>query len=164
MSGVLTFSQYLGGPDELQIKQVFPSDQSTLIYNFFQDITGFTFSADQQTIIVDELQFKRSTGEPNFTNSRVIGTFPYAPLPSGFQPEILDAEKGLVTVYLPAGLYTGPIIPDARKNVPITIVSLTWQDARTPPTIKTSRWALVQSWEPEVDPGDPVLSQDFSEL
>ena len=55
-------------------------------------------------------------------------------------------------------MYTGPIIPDARQNVPITVVALTWQDDSTPVQINTHRFALIQSWEPDVVVGDPILS------
>lgn len=164
MAGVLSFAQFIGGPDELQIKQVFPSDQSGVTYNFNRDISGWTFSADYQTIVVDAMQFRRGSGEPNFSNSHVIGTFPYAQVPEQFQPEVTDPELGFVEVYFPAGLYTGPIIPDARKNVPITIVSITWTTDDTPARVRTQRWALIQNWEPEVVAGDPTEDQDFTAL
>lgn len=39
-NGVLTFAQFVGGADQLILKQDFPSSQSSLIYNYDQDITG----------------------------------------------------------------------------------------------------------------------------
>jgi hypothetical protein len=156
MSGILNFNQYLGGPDQIKIEQVFPSNQKTLIYNFNQDITGWTFSMDQQTLVVDQMTFNRNTGQPNFSTSSVIGFFPKVELTGS--AVVTNAALGLVNVTLPAGMYTGPIIPDARLNVPITIVALTWSDAQTPAQINTHRWALVQCWEPDVVPGDPTAS------
>ena len=66
MAGVLTFSQYVGGADQLIIEQAFPSTQRSVVYNFDRDITGWTFSADYQTLVVDSVTFNRYTGEPNF--------------------------------------------------------------------------------------------------
>jgi hypothetical protein len=156
MAGVLSFDQYLGGADQIKIEQTFPKNQKTLIYNFGQDVTGWTFELDQQTLVVDTVQFNRNTGQPNFSNSTVIGSFPLEELAN--LVVVTDAVSGLVNVTFPQNMYTGPIIPDARKNVPITIVALTWTDANTPAEIRTHRWALVQSWEPDVFPGDPTES------
>ena len=65
MPGVLNFNQYIGGPDQIKVEQVFPSTQKTLIYNFGIDITGWTFAADYQTLVVDSVAFNRNTGQPN---------------------------------------------------------------------------------------------------
>ena len=164
MSGVLSFSQFVGGPDDMIVELVFPSNQKTLIYNFQTDITGWTFEADYQTIVVDSVQFSRATSQPNFTNSQVIGTFPKVEITGGFVPEVVNATNGTVKVHFPAGMYTGPIIPDARKNVPITVFSFTWTDANTPSQTMTHRHALVQSWEPDVVAGDPVLDPAYEAI
>jgi len=164
MSGVLTIGQYLGGPDDIIVEQTFPSNQKTLIYNFNTDITGWTFSADYQTIVVDTVQFSRATGQPNFTSSTVIGTFPKVEVAAPYVPQVVNASQGTVKVHFPAGMYTGPIIPDARKNVPIVIYSFTWTDNNTPPQTQSHRTALVQAWEPDVEPGDPTLEDDYTAI
>jgi len=156
MSGVLNFDQYLGGPDQIKIEQVFPSNQKTLVYNFNQDITGWTFVMDHQTLVVDQVTFNRNSGQPNFSTSSVIGFFPKVELTG--TAVVDNASTGRVLVTLPANMYTGPIIPDARLNVPITIVGITWTDDQSPAQINTHRWALVQCWEPDVTPGDPTAS------
>lgn len=156
MAGILSFDQYIGGADQIKVEQVFPKNQKTYVYNFNQDITGWTFELDQQTLVVDTVQFNRNTGQPNFSNSTVIGYFPKAEITGNVS--VSNASTGLVNVTFPANMYTGPIIPDARQNVPITVVALTWTDAQTPVQINTHRWALVQCWEPDVTPGDPVDS------
>jgi len=157
MAGVLNFDQYLGGADQIKIEQTFPKNQKTLLYDFNQDITGWAFELDQQTIVVDTVAFNRNTGQPNFAESTVIGYFPKAEIGSG-NISVQNASLGTVKVTFPQNLYTGPIIPDARKNVPITVIALTWTDAQTPAQINTHRWALVQCWEPDVTPGDPITS------
>lgn len=164
MAGVLDFQQYLGGADQIKIEQIFPSNQKTLVYNFGQDITDWTFTADYQTIVVDSVAFNRNSGQPNFSNSTVIGTFDKVDITGGFVPAVIDTANGIVKVYIPAGMYTGPIIPDARQNVPITIFALTWTDASTPVQINTHRWAFIQSWEPDVAPGDPTLDAGYTAL
>lgn len=169
MSGVLDFQQYVGGADQVKCEQWFPTNTRTLIYNFDQDITGWTFAARFQTIVVDTVQFNRYTGQPNFSKSTVIGHFAeedMSTFASGdYEPTVLSAESGTVRVYHPAGMYTGPIIPDARKNVPITVVTFEWTDVNSPvPNITQHRYALVQAWQPGTEPGDPTLDTDFIEL
>jgi hypothetical protein len=169
MAGVLDFQQYVGGADQIKCEQWFPSNRRTLIYNFQQDITGWTFEVDFQTIVVDTVTFQRYTGQPNFANSKVTGTFPKEEMSDFaggiYVPTIFNAEQGTVRVYHPDHMYTGPIIPDARKNVPITVVSLTWTDANSPiPNVNTHRFALVQCWEPDVVAGDPTLLTSFEPL
>jgi hypothetical protein len=163
MAGVLTFSQYVGGPDDVIVEQVFPSNQKTLIYRFNTDVTGWTFEADYQTIVVDQITFSRS-GQPNFSNSTVIGTFPKQEIEGAFVPTVEDTLTGTVKVHFPANMYSGPIIPDARRNVPIVVYSLTWSDANTPVQTMSHRQALVQCWEPDVVPGDPVLAANYTPL
>jgi hypothetical protein len=157
-SGVLNFSQYLGGADNIQIEQIFPSTQRTLQYNFSQNITGWTFSLDHQTIVVDSMSFDRNTGEPNFANSNVIGFFPSGVISTGTYVSVTNTVAGLVNITIPGGLYTGPVLPDARANVPITIVGVTWADNASPVNRNTHRWAFIQCYEPGVTPGNPVSS------
>jgi hypothetical protein len=164
MSGVLSFSQFVGGPDDMIVEMVFPSNQKTLIYNFNTDISGWTFSADYQTIVVDTVQFSRATGQPNFSNSQVIGSFPKTEITGGFVPQVVNAAEGTVKVHFPANMYSGAIIPDARKNVPITVYSFTWTDANTPAQTQSHRTALVMCYEPDVPVGDPTLEDDYTAI
>jgi hypothetical protein len=73
-------------------------------------------------------------------------------------------SAGTVDITIPTNLYTGAILPDARKNVPITIVSVTWTDASTPAQINTHRWAFIQCYEPGVNPGDPVNEATYTAI
>jgi len=170
MAGILSFSQYLGGPDNVQVEQIFPSNQKTLVYTFKDaagapiDLTGWTFTADYQTIVVDTVAFNRNTGQPNFSNSSVIGSFAKVDISGALAPSIIGAAQGTVKVNFPANMYTGPIIPDARSNVPMTIFSLTWSDASTPAQINTHRWCLIQCWEPDVVVGDPTQDAGYTAL
>lgn len=163
-SGVLNFSNFIGGPDEIQVENIFPSTQKTLQYNFGQSIEGWTFSVDYQTIVVDTLQFNRMTNKPNFTNSTVIGFFPKVEITGEYVPEVIDAALGTVKIHIPANMYQGPILPDARKNVPIVVFSVTWQDSSTPARINSHRWALVQCWEPDVAVGDPTTDVEYTAI
>jgi hypothetical protein len=164
MPGILDFQQYVGGPDQVQVEQVFPSDQKTLVYNFGRDITGWTFSSDHQTLVVDTIKFNRNTGKPNFADSTVIGSFPKAEITGATAPSVINASSGTVKVHLPAAMYAGPIVPDARVNVPITVFSVTWSDTSTVAQIHSHRWALVQCWEPDVVVGDPTTSTNYTKL
>ena len=170
MAGILNFQQYVGGPDQVQVEQIFPSNQKTLVYTFNNaagtalDLTGWTFSADYQTIVVDTIKFNRNSGQPNFGDSTVIGSFAKVDITGDFAPTIIEATAGKVKVNFPANMYAGPIIPDARQNVPITVFSLTWSDNSTPAQVNSHRWALIQCWEPDVAVGDPTLAQGYTAL
>jgi hypothetical protein len=157
-AGVLNFAQYLGGADNIQIEQIFPSTQRTLSYNFATNITGWNFNVDYQTIVVDTVAFDRNTGQPNFANSSVIGYFPSGVVSTATYISVTNASTGLVNITIPGGLYTGPILPDARANVPITVVGVTWLDNSSPRQVNTHRWAFLMAWEPGVPPGDPTDS------
>ena len=160
MASVLQFNQYIGGADNVQVEIVFPSNQKTYVYDFNQDITDWSFSLDYQTIIANQVSYDRYSGDPNFANTKIIGTFNAGTVdPTSIS--VINALTGKVAVTIPGNLYTGPIIPDARSHIPITIVSLTWMTRETPPTVQTHRWALLQSWEPGVPVGDPVLAPGY---
>lgn len=169
MAGVLTFDQYIGGADDLIIEQAFPSTQRSVVYNYGTDITGWTFSADFQTIVVDSVSFNRYTGEPNFANSKVIGSFAkrevvHPPFDAGLVPQSINDALGQVKVSFPAEMYPGPIIPDARKNVPIVVFAFTWNVASVPTQTFTHRWAFIQCYEPDVEIGDPTEDPDYIPL
>jgi hypothetical protein len=164
MAGILDFQQYIGGADQIKIEQAFPSDQKQLNYNFGVNVTGWTFSADYQTLVVDQITFNRYTGQPNFTNSRVIGSFSAQDLTGDDAPAVLNATTGVVALKIPAGMYDGPIIPDARENVPIVVVAFTWTNAEAYPQTNTHRWAFIQCWEPDVAVGDPTESTSYVPL
>ena len=164
MASLLDFSQYIGGQDNIQTEVTFPSSQKTVVYNFGQNITGWTFKLDYQTVVVDTISYDRNTGAPNFASSSIIGTFPGGVASTATYISVLSANSGTVSVTLPGGLYTGPIIPDARSHTPITIFGFTWTSNASPPQIDTHRWALLQSYEPGVTPGDPVLANNYTAI
>lgn len=166
MAGILTFQQYVGGPDEVILEQAFPSTQRSVIYNFNEDISDYTFEADYQPIIVDKIKFNRYTGAPNFSDSTVVGYYPKVDIESSSAnaPTVINSAEGTVLVTFPANMYTGPIIPDARDNVPIAIFSLTWTISSTVDQTLSHRWAFIQAWEPDVALGDPTEEADFTGL
>lgn len=161
MAGILDFSQYIGGADSLQVEQTFPSSQRTVVYNFGQDITGWNFHVEYQTVVADQITFDRNTGAPNFATTKIIGSFPSGVVSTATYVQVLDASTGSVAITFPAYLYNGGIIPDARVHNPITVVGITWTNTATPPIVDIHRWAFIQSWEPGVNPNDPVLENDY---
>lgn len=165
MAGVLRFSDYLGGPDNIQVEEIFPSTQRTYTYNFGADITGWVFELDYQTLVVDPLTWDRVTGEPNFATSEVIGYFAKQDIIVDSNiVNVIDDPTGVVNITIPSGLYSGPIIPDARSRVPITIVGVTWTTAETPSQTNTHRWAFIQSYEPDVAIGDPTQDAGYTAI
>jgi hypothetical protein len=159
MAGVLTLGQWLGGPDNVKVESTFPSTQKTYSYDFDQSITGWTFKLDYQTVVVDTIAYTRD-GEPNFADSSVIGYFPSGVVSTSSYIAVVSGSAGTVNVTHPGGLYpeANGILPDARANVPITVIGVTWTDNSSPINRNTHRWAYIQCWEPGVTPGDPTLS------
>ena len=51
MGRLLDFSQYLGGPDDVEVIEMFPRQQKKFQYNFGSNVSTYTFSADKQTIV-----------------------------------------------------------------------------------------------------------------
>lgn len=164
MAGILDFSQYIGGADNIEIEQIFPSSQRTVSYNFGTDITGWTFHVDYQPVVANSIAFDRATGAPNFAGTQIIGYFPSGVISTATNVNVLNTATGLVAVTFPANLYTGPVLPDARSHNPIVVIGVTWTDGSTPAVIETHRWAFIQAWEPGINPGDPVLSEDYTSI
>lgn len=175
MAGVLTIGNYLGGPDNIQVEQVFPGDQKILQYDFPGSITNWSFVVKSQTIVVNPITFDRA-GEPNFSNSEVIGYFPVVDIAdttggtTSTYVRLVNTIAGTVNIIVPKdALYTGPILPDARQNVPITIFSVSWTGVvdpvtQTPAPTSTHRWAFLQSWAPGVTPGDPTTYTGYTAI
>jgi hypothetical protein len=163
MSGrLLSFKNYVGGADNVQVIELFPSDQKNYTYNFNTNITGYTFAADYQTIIIDSMTYNVSDGQPNFTTSVVTGSYANAEVGGG-NINVVDASAGTVTLTIPSQRYTGNIIPDARTNVPITVLSFRWTDTNvTPNTTESHRWAILERYEPDVVIGDPTLGAGYT--
>jgi hypothetical protein len=154
MAGVLTFAQFIGGADNVTLKAGFPSDAKKLNINFGQSVAGWSFEADYQTIVIDEMSYNRNTGDPSFTDSTVIGTFAKAEIDGANAPVVTNETNGDVTYILPANMYSGPVLPNARTHVPIVVCGLSWTDDDG--NYSTVRWAIIQAWEPDVVAGDPT--------
>jgi len=155
--GVLTLGQFLGGPDSIKVEGSFPSTQKTYTYNFNGSINGWTFLLDYQTVVVDTISYTRD-GEPNFTDSQVIGFFPKGVVSTATYVQVASTSLGIVNVTHPSGLYPedNGILPDSRKNVPLLVISLHWTDSSTPPVTNIHRMAKILAWEPGVLAQDPT--------
>jgi len=157
MAGILTLGQFLGGPDNVKVEGTFPSSQKTYSYNFDQNIVGWTFKLDYQTVVVDQIAYARD-GEPNFASSKVIGYFPSGVISTSTYIGVVSSAAGTVNVTHPANLYpeANGILPDSRQNVPLLVVSLAWTNNATPPVTNIHRIAKILAWEPGVLPVDPT--------
>jgi len=165
MSGrVLDFKSYIGGADNVIIEEMFPSTQKTFTYDYGADVSSYTFEADYQTIVVDQLTYSTQTGEPNFTTSTVVGYFANAEIGAA-NIVTTDAATGRINFTIPKNRYTGNIIPDARANVAITVVGFSWTNTGvTPNTTDGHRWAIIERYEPDVTPGNPRDEAGFITL
>jgi len=171
MSGrLLSFDQYLGGASNTKILEMFPRDRKAFTYNFNTNVSAYTFTGDYQTILLDSVTYDRNTGEPNFTDTTVIGYFTNtANLTVGggnFDISNSDAASGLIKLTMPENRYQGNVIPNARNYVPCTVLSFEWQDASTPPQKQRHRYAILERFDPQVGrvPGDPRDEPNFVAL
>jgi hypothetical protein len=166
MSGrLLDFKSYVGGADNVVVEEQFPSTSKNYTYDFGTDVSLYTFEATYQTLIADVVAYDRNTGLPNFTDTKMIGFF-------GTSQTIASSNitnngaAGTVNFQIPPDLYTGPIIPSARTNVPMTIVTFTWTNPNgaLPDIVESHRWCLMQRWDSTVSPADPVLDANYIPL
>jgi hypothetical protein len=168
MSGrLLSFSQYLGGASNVKVLELFPDDQKSFTYNFGSDVSGYTFTADYQSILLSTLAYDRVTGDPNFTETTVSGYFTnVANIDPATYINDSSAASGLVTFTIPSQRYTGKVLPDARANVVCTVVSFQWETGDTPPQKERHRWAILERFDPKVgnNPGDPSNEATFVSL
>lgn len=165
MSGrLLSFANYLGQANNVQVIEMFPSTQKSFTYDFSTSIVGYTFEADYQTIVLDTVTYDRTTGNPNFTDTNVTGYFANAEISNSYI-DTSTLAAGTVKFTIPSQRYTGPITPDARTNVAMTVVGFKWTDTNVTPNVTNShRWGVIERWEPDVSPGDPTLSNAFIRL
>ena len=150
MSGrLLSFSNYVGGADNVQVLEKFPSEQTTFTYNYGVDIANYTFELDAQTIVVDTLTYNTSDGQPNFTTSTVLGYFANVDVGAANVSNRNNAA-GTVNITIPSQLNPSNVMmPDARTNVPITVFSVAWTDTSTSPQVtQAHRWAVIDRYKP----------------
>ena len=115
-----------------------------------------------QSIVIDNITYDRATGLPNFADSTITG---YMNTVSSIDPATYinnaAASSGEVTFTIPQNRYTGPLLPNARQNPVMTVVSFEWETDDTPPQYESHRWAILETWEPGVTVGDPAVSNVF---
>lgn len=168
MSGrLLDFKQYIGGADNVVNLEMFPSQTKSYIYSFNQNVTGYTFNMDYQSLLLDTVTYDRTTGLPNFSETNVLGYFDnYTNLTTeNTMSDHIDTSgqiQGDVAITLPKNRYTGAIFPSARQNVVATVVSMEWssQGSTTVTEKNLHRFLILERWEPGVTAGDP--SQETS--
>lgn len=168
MSGrLLSFRDYIGGADNVQVIEMFPTDQQTFTYNFDGDVSGYTFTADYQSLLISTVTYDRVTGDPNFADSTISGYFTnFASIDANTYINTASAGTGIVNFTIPSQRYTGNVIPDARTNVVATVCSFEWQTDDTPPQNRRHRWLILERFDPQSgkNPGDPTNEANFVAL
>ena len=150
MSGrLLSFKQYIGGADNVQIIEKFPSEQKTFTYNYNVDISNYSFELDAQTIVVDTITYNVNTGEPSFSSSSVLGYFANVDVDAA-NVSNRNNSAGTVNITMPANLNPSNVLmPDARTNVPITVFSVKWTNSGVTPSVtEAHRWAVIDRYKP----------------
>lgn len=165
MSGrLLDFKNYLGGAASVQVIEMFPNDQKSFTYDYNTDVSGYTFTADYQSILLDSVGYDRATGNVNLADTNVTGYFTNTNnVDMGTYFSNASAAAGSVTFTIPADRYTGNVLPNARENVVCTVLSFQWQTDDTPPQKERHRWAILERFDPQIGktPGNPKLETTF---
>ena len=146
---LLSFKNYIGGSDNVQIIELFPRSQKTFTYDFGANVSGYSFTADYQSIVLDSVTYDRTTGNPSLSSTNVKGYFTnYASVSSSLIGNA-SASTGTVTLTIPENRYTGNLIPNARADVVCTVLSFQWVTDDTPAQKDSHRWAIFERFEPE---------------
>lgn len=168
MSGrLLTFSQYLGGADNVKVIEMFPSTSKTFKYDFGTDIGGWSFDSHYQTLLLDRVTYDRNTGEPNFTDTNILGYWPENTTIGGSGDVIVDSPiTGTVFYTIAPDRYSGQLFPNARENVVLTVASMSWQSPNSGNSsgfdTESHRWGIIERYLPgDHTPGDPALDPNF---
>jgi len=150
MAGILDYKNYLNTLQTLsEIGNSFPSSQNT--YRFTVGGTtstqGWTATISWNTLIVDDYVIK-TNGEPDFTNSKIIGYFTTG----------TANQYSTGTISIPANMYTGSILPGSTYHTPITVVNIDWVKDGIDYAVNLG---FIQNWEPGVNLGDPYFDDGF---
>ena len=159
MSRLLDWKSFIGGADNIISMDMFPQEQQKFTYQFGAvDVSGYTWDLDYQTVVVDSVTFNRNTGEPNYTDSTVIGYFDSQQANVSTYVDDSDAANGNVVITIPSDRYTGQLLPNSRLKVPTTCFSVKWTDTDSPTTSTTlHRYIISERYTAEVPIGDPTL-------
>lgn len=153
MSGrFLDFKSYLGGASNVLFLEAFPRTQKTFTYNFNNaDVSGYTFSADFQSIVLNSVTYNNITGEPNLTDTTVSGYFTNtANINASTFISNTQANIGIVEFTIPSDRYTGNVLPSTRANVVATVVSFQWETDDSPVQKDQHRYVILERFDPTV--------------
>jgi hypothetical protein len=158
MSKLLDFKTFIGGSDNVIAMDMFPKEQQTFTYQFGAvDVSNYVWDIDYQTLVIDAISFNRLTGEPNYTDSNVIGFFDVQQSVVNTFVDTSDAANGNVAITIQADRYTGQLLPNSRVKVPTTCFSVKWTDGNTPAITNIHRYVITERYTAEVTIGDPTL-------
>lgn len=168
MSGrFLDFKSYLGGANNVLFLEAFPRTQKTYTYNYGDDVSAYSFTADYQSLLLNSVTYNNITGEPNLTDTTVSGYFTNtANITANTYINTTDAANGVIQFTIPENRYTGNILPSTRANVVCTVVSFQWETNDTPVQKDQHRFCILERYDPQVGkvPGDPADEATFVSL
>ena len=160
---VLSFKDYIGGADNVQVVEMLPKQSKKYQYDYGTDVSSYTFDVDYSTVVLDTVTYDRTTGEPNFSDTSVIGYLGNTSytVNVGTYVSNVSASSGTIDFTIPPDRYTGWIYPDARTNVVMTIMEFAWTDTSlTPNTTDSHRWAIIERYTADVVAGDPTSANN----
>ncbi len=157
----LNFNDWIVGPNTVPMKEFYPGSRTTRLVTFAGDITGYTFETEYRVFVADTIAFDRS-GDPNFSESTVIGQFESAVVTGSDVPVIVSASPGTVNLFYPADMYTGALYSSSRTKPVIAVVTLKYTDADD--NIDFMRFPLLVSYQPSIEFGDPTAEVGYTAI
>ena len=155
---VLSFKDYIGGADNVQIVEMLPDQSKKYQYDYGTDVSSYTFEVDYQTIVLSNVTYDRVSGDPSFTDTQVVGYLGNTSTTVNVSTYVnnTSAATGLIDFTIPPNRYTGWIYPDARSNVVMTVMEFAWTDTSVSPnTTDSHRWGIIERYSPDAVPGNP---------
>jgi len=171
---VLDAKQFLGGSDNVLNIELLPEQTGSFQYDFGTDVSGYTFTSEYSSVLIDTLTYSVADGTPNYASSNVTGYFANIDGAGNSVGTVAndhiddsDAVNGIVQFTIPKDRYAnnGWITPSARTNVVLTILEFKWTDTvSTPNTTDSHRFTIVERFSPDRTPGDPSSANNPAEF
>jgi len=157
----LTFNDWIVGPNTTPIRKYYPGSRTSTLINFGTDISGYSFETEYRVFVADAIAFDRS-GEPNFTQSSVLGYFNSVIIAGGDIPAVVDASIGTLNLIYPADMYTGKLLSGSRNKPVISVVTLKYTNGSG--DIDHLRFPLLIAYQPSIEFGDPTAEIGYTAI
>ena len=127
-----------------------------------QDVSGWTFTANTQTIILDRFQVRTDRdGNQTPAFGRIIGEIEDAMVVDPTNIDTTDAANGNIVLTVPPNRYTGNILPAYQGQVPITVLTLAVNDGNK---VENRTILVVEQYAATASVDEPSENQNYDPI